>query len=286
MADALGTDAPVDTPAPEAAAAPAEPGTEAAAAPVEPGEWDDPEALEEGVQTFDRKYVESLRDREARYRIKARDLNAAVTELGGLEEAKKAAEWAKQAQTEDGVIKLFIEAGTSLGLGFEQLEKLFDASDAQTAQTAIEGQPNDDDVVTWAEAKELLRKEVLEPAEQREQQRILAHAKETVTASIDALKLETEKEKQAVLALGQNYLPDGDFDPEHIRVAILKGHEDFIAARDRDREAYIAAKIAEREAVPSSTGAAGAPGGETPAEPESWEDAKARGRARLRAAQG
>src|SRR5258706_1239406 len=116
MAEAQGTESVVT----EGAAGTTEPTTE----PVV-DEWADPEALPEGVDQFDRKYVEELRRREANYRVKARDLSKEVEGFGGLDTVKTATEMYQQLQTDDGVIAMFIEAGRALGLGVKDLESLF-----------------------------------------------------------------------------------------------------------------------------------------------------------------
>lgn len=258
--------------------------TEAPPAAAEPSEWDDPEPLDEKLQQFDRKYVEELRDREAKYRIRARDQHELLEGFGGKDEVEKAVKVLRDLGTEEGTIKFFIEAGQNLGLNFKQMEALFEESDALTTAeaeaTAEATAPKDDDLMTYAEAKRLLQSEVLEPQRQAEEQRILAVAQATVQGALQDVPKE---DHAAVLALGQSHIADGDFDPEHIRAAVRKGNEEFQAAKQRDREAYLAEKLKDLETVPASTGAAGAPGGEAPPPPANWEEAKKRARARIAA---
>lgn len=259
--------------------------TETPAAPAEPSEWDDPEPLAEGQMQFDRDYVTKLRDREAKYRIRARELHETVDKFGGAERIERAIAMLDDASTEEGVTKLFIEAGQALGLGFKEMEALFDASDAATAeaaQAAAAAGPADDDVMTFAEAKKLIEEQVLNPQREAEERRVLATAQATVA---DALKDVAKEDHAAVLALGQPHIADGDFDPDHIRAAIRKGVEELANARTRDREEYLKQKLAELEATPGSTAGSGAPGAEGTPPPTNWEDAKKRARARIAAAQ-
>lgn len=248
-------------------------------------EWADPEPLDEGLNQFDRSYVEQLRDREAKYRIKARDLSQGVESLGvPLTEAQAAVELSKRLQTDDGVIQMFIETGQALGLGFAQLEAMFAESDAATAATAAETGPADDDVVTWKEARELLQKEILEPQQRAAEQAALTQARATIDATFTDLGVTDETDRQAILALGQNHIKDGDFDPEHVRAAVRKGHELLEVRKTAAKEAYLAEKLASGEAIPTSTSAAGAAGGqEPPPPPQNMDDAKARARAQLKA---
>lgn len=259
-------------------------GTTEVTTPAEPSEWDDPEPLAEGVQQFDRKYVESLRDREAKYRIRARELHETVDTFGGKDKIEKAVKLLDDVGTEEGVTKLWIELGQSLGLGFKELEAVFDASDAATAeaaQAAAASGPSDDDVMTFADAKRLIQEQVIAPAQQAQEQAMLATARETVA---DSLKDIPKTEHAAVLALGQPFLEDGDFNPDHIRSAVRKGIELLENAKTADREAYLAQKLAERDAIPTTTAGSGAAGASGEAPPVNWEEAKKRGRERIKAA--
>lgn len=248
-------------------------------------EWADPEPLDEDLNQFDRSYVEQLRDREAKYRIKARDLSQDVEKLGvPLTEAQAAVELTKRLQTDDGVIQMFIETGQALGLGFAELEAMFAKSDEATATAAAEGAPADDDVLTWKEARELLQKEVLEPQQRAAQQAAIAQAHSAIDSTFKDLNVTDETDRQAILALGQAHIQDGDFDPEHVRAAVRKGYELLEVRKTAAKEAYLAEKLAAGEGVPTNTGAAGAPGGqEPPPPPQNMDDAKARARAQLKA---
>lgn len=286
MADeALDTGAAGEAGAAGAASTETAPPASTETAPPVVDEWADPEPLDEGLNQFDRSYVEQLRDREAKYRIKARDLSQDVEKLGvPLTEAQAAVELTKRLQTDDGVIQMFIETGQALGLGFAQLEAMFKESDEATATAAAETGPADDDVLTWAEARALLQKEVLEPQQRAAEQAALASARSTIDATFTDLGVTDETDRQAILALGQSHIQDGDFDPEHVRAAVRKGYELLEVRKTAAKEAYLAEKLAAGEGVPTNTGAAGAPGGqEPPPAPKDMDEAKARARAQLRA---
>lgn len=271
--EALETSTPAEPAAASEAPAPApEPAAEADPA------WAEPDEIGEGVQQFERAYVEKLRGQAADYRTRARDLHEKVETWGGTERVEQAVKFLTDAGTEEGTIKLFIEAGQALGLGFDKLESLFDKVDAAAAAEVEAAAPADDDVLTWKEARELLQKEVLEPAQRAQEQTIINTARATVA---DSLKDVPKEDHAAVLALGQEHIADGDFDPEHIRAAVRKGVEILQTTRARDREAYLAEKLKELQDTPSATGGSGAPGGEAPAPPKNWEEAKARGRLRI-----
>lgn len=255
------------------------PVVEAPAAEVD--EYADPEPLKDDEIVFDRKYVETLRDREAKYRIAARDAKAAIADLGDLDAAKAAKEFYDRAQSDDGRVQLFIEAGQSLGLGYKEMEALFDQADAAAAASATAATPDPDTVMTYAEFEAELAKRVIEPQQRAEQARIVEAARTTVFSTLDELKVEGQVERDAVLALGQKHIADNDFDPGRIRSAIHKGHQEFVAARTADREKYLKEKLETKELVPSATGGAGAAGGEAPPPPKDMDEAKARARARL-----
>lgn len=271
------------TPAAPEGAAGAPP--EGAAPAPQQDEWADPEPLAEGVQQFDRKYVEQLRDREAKYRIRARELHEQYGTLGEPDQVKAAVELQQRLATEDGAIETFLSLGQALGLGFAEMEEVFKLAE----QNAQQQQPNllegpDDEPLTRAQVKQLLDEMVVQPQAEAQQQAIIAQASQTVVSTLDQLKV-SEEERAAVLAMGQQFIEDNDFDPEHIRAAVRKGNEAWIAAKARDREAYLREKAAAAEGVPANTGGGGAAGsgGEPLPAPKNVAEASVRARAKIRA---
>jgi hypothetical protein len=250
-------------------------------------EFADPEPLAEGVAQFPREYVEELRQREAKYRIRARDTHKQLEEFGGPDAIKEAVEWRQSLQTEEGVISMFVESGRSLGLGIKDLEAMFaQPGGVEAVIDAAAGQtgPADDDVLTWKEARALIEKEVKAPQEQQRLQQLQHDAQRVIAVEREALGLTDQADYEAVLSFGQKHLRDGDFDPAHIQAAMRKGYAEFEALATRRAEAYLAQKAKDKATVPSSTGAGAAPGGTTLPEPANMDEAKARARAALKAA--
>lgn len=281
MAEELGTEA-TTTEATET--------TEATASEQSASEltWDDPEPIPDDQDLFPRKYVEELRDREAKYRIKARDYNSQFEEFGGSDAVRAAVELQQQLQTDDGVISMFIEAGRALGLGTKELEALFGEG-----QVAPEGEQkpaleslNDDDQITVADAKSLvkqaiqdaIRDQVIAPQKEQEFQNAVAGATRAVTDTVAELKI-PEADVDAVLAAGQKYLAENDFDPAHVANAVRRGNDDFNKAIAAKVEERLKGKLETAQNTPSSTG--GTTAGST-ALPEPKNVAEGRARARVR----
>lgn len=89
-----------------------------------------------------------------------------------------------------------------------------------------------------------------------------------------------------VLEHASKYIADDDWDPVHIRQAIVRGHTDATQLMDRAQQAYLLRKEADRLTQPTSVAGLGN-GGETvtqPKEPKNSREASAMGRAMLEAA--
>lgn len=247
-------------------------------------EWADPEPLAEGVDTFDRAYVESLRDREAKYRIKARDLATKVGDLD-IDAARAAMEWQQSLQTDEGVVSMFIEAGRALGLGLSELESLFGNEQSTAPESGVTdlSQMNDDDVLTVAQMKALLQEQIIAPQQEQAQAQAIAAATAAVDETLAALGYEKGDDRiETLLRIGEKFLPeDKGMDPEAIRTAVRRAHEELEALVARQAEQYIAGKRETKDKVPSSVGAA-SPGSQPLPEAQNVEEAKARVRARLR----
>lgn len=251
--------------------------------------WEDPEALPDDQDLFPRKYVEELRDREAKYRIKARDSVTALDEFGGVDAVRAAVEFQQSLRTDDGVISMFIESGRALGLGVDQLEALFGGqATVSGTQTPNLDDLGDDEQISVAEARKLVNAEieraiqekVIAPQQEAEFQSVIATAQQAVQNTIAELKID-EADVDGVLAAGQRYLQDGDYDPEHIKAAVRRGQEDYEKAMRQRAEKYLKGKVDTKETTPSSTGAS-TPGGTALPEPKDTAEAKTRARQRLR----
>lgn len=284
MAEALGTEATTEGTATETVVEGA--ATETAATETAPvDEWGDPEQLPEDQDLFPRKYVEELRDREAKYRIKARDFNTQFEEYGGSDAVREAVELKQQLSTDDGVIAMFIESGRALGLGIKDMESLFGqaAEAAGSGGTELDGL-EDTDTLTVADARrmvqEAIQQQVIAPQQEQQFQGQVAEAQRAVHDTIAELKIPAE-DIDAVLVAGQKYLPDGDYDPAHVAAAVRRGNEDYNAQMEKRAAAYLAGKKTVVDTTPSSTGASTSGGTALP-EPKSVEEGSKRARERLR----
>lgn len=291
MPEALETEATTEATEPEATTE-ATTTESSASEPVEET-WDDPEALPEDQDLFPRSYVEELRDREARYRIKARDSVTQLDEFGGVDAVRAAVELHQSLQTDDGVVSMFIEAGRALGLGVDQLEALFGESAAEsgTEQSALDGLNDEDEIsvkdaraLIAAEVERAIQSKVVAPQAEQEYAEAVQTAQRTVRDTVAELKI-ADEDVDGVLSAGQKYLKDGDLDPANIAAAVRRGHEDYEKALAQRAEKRLQAKAKVKETVPSSTGAS-TPGGTALPEPQNSEEAKKRARQRLRLAGG
>lgn len=178
-------------------------------------------------------------------------------------------------QTEEGVRTLFEKAGQALGVTAEKLASLFAVD---TTPEADEDDP--DRVMTYREFKELMEKEVTGPAAQRAQEAQHATATATVNATLATLGVTDAAEVRAVLAAGQQFIKDGDFDPAHIKEAVEKGFAEYERAAKARFTDYVAKKVADKKALPGSIGG-NSPGGDALPEPTSLAEAKKRAREAL-----
>jgi hypothetical protein len=249
-------------------------------------DFNDPEALPEGQDTFDRKYVEELRAREAKYRVKARDITKEVADLGGLDSVKEAARIRDQLQTDDGVVAMFIESGRALGLGVEQMETLFGEAEAAANKDAKE---LGEKPLTKAEVIALLQEQVLNPLAQRDQESQAVVARQTIDSTVRGLGMDPKSDTDdidIVLRLADKYLDANDMNPTHIAAAVEKGFADFGKLSSERHDKYVKDKRETKAKVPSSTAAGSAAGGTDLPEPANVAEARERARARLRAAAG
>jgi len=175
-------------------------------------------------------------------------------------------------QTEEGVRTLFEKAGQALGVNADQLAALFDVA---PPTEVVDDDP--DRVMTYREFKELMEKEVTGPAAQRAQDALHATATATVNSALATLGVTDPAEVRAVLAAGQQYIKDGDFDPAHIKEAVEKGFAEYERTAKARFNAYVGKKVADKKTLPGSIGG-NSPGGEAMPEPTSLAEAKKRAR--------
>lgn len=201
---------------------------------------------------------------------------------GSPDDVNRALEIDRALRTEEGVTSLFVQAGRSLGLSPEQLDALFAPAEVAPAETQEEVDP--ERVLTWKEAQELFQEQFkaaqTSTAAQQQEERQVEVARTAVSSTLTELGLTDQAEIDAVLAAGQRHLPDGDFDPDHIKAALRKGFTDYETAVKARATKYLGTKIEQAQTLPGSIGAS-PPGGVTLPPPQNVEEGKARARKRL-----
>lgn len=252
-------------------------------------EWAEPAEVPEGVDRFDRTYVEQLRQQAADYRTRARTAHEQLSELGDVEAAKQALAWRQELQTEAGVIKMFYDAGHALGLGDKEIEQLFGDG---TTPDEDEDDSDLDLPVTMRELKEFLAKEVLAPQQQQLEAARQAEFAQQLKTRIDGVFDElgvTEQERGAVAALADQLIdPSKGDDAAAIEQAVRDATKQWNDAAAARVKAYVDGKRKVAASVPKTPdgGAPPAGEGETEPPPRSIAEAIERRRKRERAARG
>lgn len=193
-------------------------------------------------------------------------------DFGGRESVEAAMRLYQTAQTEDGVIQLWIEAGRTLGLTVEQMQRLWDEAPAPGAE-----QPefDPDEPLTKAEWLEFQRQQ--QEAQQRaaweyQQAQARAAATQTLHATIQELGLDmNDPATKDILAFGDRYFDRQNMNPENVREAVRRGHADYQAAIQRAQQQYVQQK--KNTKVPSSPSGASAPSTPPPDEPQNVAEA-------------
>ena len=201
-------------------------------------------------------------------------------DFGGRDAVEQAARLYKNVQTQDGIMRLFFEAGRALQIPLDRIEGVFGAqAAAAVAAQEAEPEPADDDMITWGQVKQLLQREVIQPFQQTEAQRTETAARSAVASARDELGIKDEKTWQAVLRMGDQYLGN-DMSPENVRNAVRRGHADFVEALKSSQAHYKAQKVATKAAVPKApSGGVVAPA--EAEEPKDLDEAFKRARARM-----
>lgn len=199
-------------------------------------------------------------------------------EFGGRDAVTKAAQIHQALQSQDGVMRLFFEAGRSMGLGLKDLEGLFGQASAANAPAAPEY--DDDDVLTYRQVRELLQNQVLQPWQQSQAAQAEAVARSAVESARAELGVSDEGTWAAVLQLGDKYLGD-DISPANVSQAVRKGHADFVNLVKANAQAYVSEKAAVKKSVPKAPAGGSTPAAAPDPEPKTVEEAIARARARL-----
>lgn len=224
----------------------------------QPDPWAEPPELEEGVDQFDRGYVETVRKQAADYRTRAREYADAVGDLP-LTDVKAAHELVASLQTEPGVIEMFYNTGKALGLGVRDMEKLF-ASDAAPAEPeAPETHDDDDEVLTKAELRAALAEQAREAAKQQHdlaEQGARQAATNALTSAFSDLKVTDETEKAEIMVYGEKHLPPDTPipSPEQVDSALRQGYDEWQKATEKRVQQYIERKRAQKQQSPKTLG--------------------------------
>lgn len=213
--------------------------------------------------TFPRQYVEEVRDRYAKERVKRRDIEKQLEEYGGLDAVREAVGLQQAMQTEEGVIDLFIEAGRALGLGVREMEQLFGEG---RAGGGGEGEEEEDDsrVLTLAEARRLLEEEVRGPLHAERMAEQEQAARKTVASTLKELGVDDQRAMQAVLQFGDRYLPQ-QYTTDDVAAAVRRGYEDWVSLMEEQGQKYRQKKAGQKQGVPKKP--AGTSAGVPPYEP-------------------
>lgn len=203
--------------------------------------------------------------------------------FGGREKIAEAQRVYELTQTDEGVVQLFIEAGRSLGLSFEQMEALFNAQ--QAAGAPVEDDEDLDAPLTkreWMEQQRAAQAAAAEAAAAQSRQGAVAAAQQSIAATFAELGVEMDSEAaKVVLQFGDQHFDRQNPTPENVRAAVLRGHAEYTAFLDKQSREYLKAKREKAASVPKAPVGASAPATAAPDEPKSAAEAAARVRARL-----
>lgn len=168
-------------------------------------------------------------------------------EYGGADAVRQAAELHKSLQTEDGVWDMFFQAGRALGLGVREIEALFNAQQAEPDAAG----PADDDVMTYGQFKAMMEETVTKPQQVRDQQMAEAMARQSIDSTINALGVQDQGIRDAILQLGDRYLSD-DISPAAVKKAVEQGHADYLKLVAAERAKYVSDKREQGAGVPKA----------------------------------
>lgn len=195
---------------------------------------------------------------------------------GGKDNVEAAYRLYQAAQTEDGVIQLFLEAGQSLGLGLKEIQSFFE----QQGIVEPTEEPDPDEPLTrgeWQKMMEQQRQAAIEAQAEAMRQAAGAAVREEVAAiGLDPADPKTE----IVLSLADKKL-NGDFSPEHVKHTIRAAHAEYLAMIEKESQRYLQTKVQQAESVPSAPSGAAAPAEPPAAEPKDVAEAIKLARRRL-----
>lgn len=206
-------------------------------------------------------------------------------------------------RTESGVRMMIAEGLTKLGKNPADVQAFMEGK--LTLQQVEESAPanpwdnlTEDDVIDGAQAKDWFNQvktqavaeaqaaaqaamtAAITPLQQQNFEQLQERAGQTSDATIIELLGENGDPKTVdvelagrVLAAANQYVQEGNWDPSHIRAAVIQGHHDVVKTAELAQRAYLTAKARDAAGAPGNIGGAQAVGGEEQTEPQSREEA-------------
>lgn len=202
-----------------------------------------------------------------------------LREWGGPEAAREARQLQQALQTEDGQVDLLVQLLRSVGYGVKEIEYMFSDQfqvpaagqplPTPGAVTTPEDDPNEK-IITGADLDARLsqmQQEHAQELQQLEMQRAQAVTVQTVNTFFAEKQVEDPAVRDFIVQLGARILPDGDFDPEHVKSALDQAHTQWAAQVEKEARRYAQSKHATAQAQPTHIGGgtAGGDGDEAPA---------------------
>lgn len=188
---------------------------------------------------------------------------------GGKDTIEKAHKMWEAAQTEQGVVQLWLEAGRSLGLGLKQMEELFGTPGAASAEAEVEVEEEDPDrLLTYREFQELQAKDRQSAAEVQ-QAAAVETARTTIAETLTSVGVSAkDPTADLILKLADKHMADPtDLSPETVANAVRRGHAEFVALVEAEQQKRIASKVAVAKTIPKAPGGAAAPSAAPESEP-------------------
>jgi hypothetical protein len=235
------------------------------------------------ADAFPRTAVEKIRDRDARNRLRRRELETQIETWGGAEAVARAVGIERALQTEEGVMQLFFESGRALGIGVDRMKTLFAGQAEPSAPPAAPGAPGDEEApVTYKALQGVLEEKVLRPQAEREAEAVFQRNGAAVNKALDDLGVTDPHDRYLVLSLGNQFVGENETDTAALVAATRKGHEEYQKVLAKRSEEYLARKQAAAEAAPTALSGTAPVTGVVPPEPRDVSEASVRARERIR----
>lgn len=186
------------------------------------------------------------------------------TDFGGRDEVEQATNLYRSLGTEQGVTRLFVEAGRSLGVDPARLEALF-SDDPQAAADALGDDEDLDLPLTKREVLDMLKEQVHAPlAQQREEEQMQVVA-QGLNSTLDQLEVTDPENRDTILRMADKFITEDQLlDPRATAAAVQKAHTAWKAQVEAEVQRIVQTKAATHEALPTPLSGGGAGGGDEP----------------------